>query len=81
MESRDQKKKPYFPPTLTRLTREQTKKLVVDRKNCSEEEAADLLEIPPDNGNQNTATDQSGNAQLRCRDQPQNRRRKRARSA
>jgi hypothetical protein len=58
MKSKDQKKRPYFPPTLTKLTGEQAKKLVADRKNCSEEEAADLLEIPPDNGTQNTATDQ-----------------------
>jgi hypothetical protein len=58
MESRDQKKKPYFPPTLKQLTREQAKKLVAVRKNCSEEDASDLFEIPPDNGNQNTATDQ-----------------------
>jgi len=58
MESRDQRKKPYFPPTLKQLTREQAKKLVAVRKNCSEEEAADLLEIPPDNGNQNTVADQ-----------------------
>jgi hypothetical protein len=58
MESKAPKKKPYSPPTLTKLTPEQAKKLVADRKNCSEEEAADLLEMPPDNGNQNTATDQ-----------------------
>ena len=58
MESKDQKKKPYSPPTLTKLTLEQAKKVVADRKNCREEEATDLLEVPPDNGNQNTATDQ-----------------------
>jgi AmiR/NasT family two-component response regulator len=43
MESQDKKKKPYSPPTLTKLTPEQAKKLVADRKNCSEEEAADFL--------------------------------------
>jgi hypothetical protein len=43
MESKDQKKKPYSPPTLTKLTREQAKKLVADRKHCGEEEAADFL--------------------------------------
>jgi len=58
MESKAPKKKPYSPPTLAKLTPEQAKKLVADRKNCSEEEAADLLEMPPENGNQNTATDQ-----------------------
>jgi hypothetical protein len=58
MESRDQRKEPYFPPTLKQLTREQAKKLLAVRKNCSEEEAGDLLETPPDNGNQNTVTDQ-----------------------
>jgi hypothetical protein len=58
MESKAPKKKPYSRPTVTKLIPEQAKKLVADRKNCSEEEAADLLEMPPDNGNQNTATDQ-----------------------
>ncbi len=43
MESQDKKKKPFSPPTLTTLTPEQAKKLVADRKNCSEEEAADFL--------------------------------------
>jgi hypothetical protein len=43
MESEDQKKKPYSPPTLTKLTPEQAKKFVADRNNCSEEEAADFL--------------------------------------
>jgi hypothetical protein len=43
MQSQDKKKKPYSPPTLTKLTPEQAKKLVADRKNCSEEEAADFL--------------------------------------
>ena len=40
MESKDQKKKTYSPPTLTKLTPEQARKLVADRKHCSEEEAA-----------------------------------------
>ena len=43
MESEDQKKKPYSPPTLTKLTPEQAKKLVADRKHCTEEEAAEFL--------------------------------------
>ena len=47
MESKDPKKKPYSPPTLTNLTPEQAKTLLADRKNCGEEEAADLLEMPP----------------------------------
>ncbi len=58
MESKAPKKKPYSPPKLAKLTPEQAKQLVADRRNCNEEEAADLLEMPPDNGNQNTATDQ-----------------------
>lgn len=36
-------KKLYNPPILTELTEEQAKKLVADRKNCTEEEAAELL--------------------------------------
>ena len=47
MESKDPKEKPYFPPTLTKLTPEQAKRLLADRKNCGEEEAADLLGMPP----------------------------------
>jgi hypothetical protein len=43
MESQDQKKKPYSTPALTDLTPEQAKKLVADRKKCSEEEAAAFL--------------------------------------
>ena len=47
MESKDPKKKPYSPPpTLTKLTPEQARTLLADRKNCGEEEAADLLEMP-----------------------------------
>src|SRR5579859_3019918 len=38
------KKKPYSPPALRNLTPAQAKKLVTDRKNCSEEEAAEFLE-------------------------------------
>jgi hypothetical protein len=41
----DQKRKPYSPPALTKLTPEQAKKLVADRDNCSEEEAADFLKL------------------------------------
>jgi hypothetical protein len=40
MESKAPKKKPYSRPTVTKLIPEQAKKLVADRKNCSEEEAA-----------------------------------------
>ena len=47
MESKDPKKKPYSPPTLTKLTPEQAKTTLANRKNCGEEEAADLLEMPP----------------------------------
>ena len=43
MEAEDQTKKPYPSPTVTKLTPEQAKKLVADRNNCSEEEAADFL--------------------------------------
>jgi len=38
------KKKPYSPPALRNLTPEQAKTIVADRKNCSEEEAAQFLE-------------------------------------
>jgi hypothetical protein len=47
MESEDQEKKPYSPPILTKLTPEQARKLVADRKYCSEEEAAEFLKFPP----------------------------------
>jgi hypothetical protein len=43
MESQDEKKKPYSPPTLTKLTTEQARQFVADRNNCSEEEATDSL--------------------------------------
>jgi len=43
MESEDQKRKPYCAPVLTKLTLEQAKKYVGDRKNCSAEEAAQFL--------------------------------------
>jgi len=42
--SKNTKKKPYSPPAVTKLTPEQAKQLVADRKNCSEEEAAAFLE-------------------------------------
>ena len=44
MDSKDKGKKPYSSPTLTELTREQAIKLVADRKNCSEEEAAKVVD-------------------------------------
>jgi hypothetical protein len=47
MESKDPKKKPYSFPTLTRLTAEQAKKLVADRKLCNEEDAADFFKLAP----------------------------------
>jgi len=47
MESKDLKKKAYSLPTLTKLTPEQARTLLADRKNCGEEEAADLLEMSP----------------------------------
>ena len=74
MESKDPKKKPYSPPTLTKLTPEQAKTLLADHKNCGEEEAADLLEMPPTAKPEHCDGIKSGSAQLRCRDQPQNRR-------
>ena len=38
-----QEKKPYRSPELTELTREQAIKLIAERRNCSEEEAAEFL--------------------------------------
>ena len=43
MESQDRKKKLYSAPSLTKLTPEQARKLVANRRDCSEEEAADFL--------------------------------------
>lgn len=40
----ERSKKPYSPPLLTELIREQAIELVAKRKNCSEEEAAKLLD-------------------------------------
>jgi hypothetical protein len=37
-------KKKYFPPTVTELTLEQAKHFVACNANCSDQEAADLLE-------------------------------------
>lgn len=39
-----QEKKPYLPPTVTKLTPNQARQLVANRINGSEEEAADFLE-------------------------------------
>jgi hypothetical protein len=36
-------KKPYLPPALTELTREQAIKLIAERKHSSEEVAAEFL--------------------------------------
>ena len=38
------KKKPYLPPTLTKLTPEQARQFVIDHASCSDQEALDLLE-------------------------------------
>jgi hypothetical protein len=57
MESKDQKKKPYFPPALTRLIPEQVKKLMADRKNAARTEAADFLKCLR-RRNQHIAADQ-----------------------
>ena len=62
-DSKDHKKNRYFPPTLTKLTPEQAKKLVADRKGCSEEDATDFLnslrrrhtERPPDDERKRSA--------------------------
>jgi len=37
------KKKAYSPPTIRELTPEQAMKIIADRKNCTEEEAAEFL--------------------------------------
>jgi hypothetical protein len=47
MESKDAKKKAYSPPTLTKLIPEQARTLLADRENSGEEEAANLLGMPP----------------------------------
>ena len=38
------KKKPYSPPTVNTLTPDQARKFIEDRKNCTQEEAAEFLE-------------------------------------
>ncbi len=43
-EIEDKKKKPYFPPSVTKLTPNQAKKVVVDRTHSSDEEAEDFVE-------------------------------------
>jgi hypothetical protein len=40
----DKKKKPYLSPTLTKLTPDQARKLVVERTHRNHQEAADLLQ-------------------------------------
>jgi hypothetical protein len=44
-DAKDRKKKPYSHPTVTKSTLEQAKKFVADRNNCSDQEAADFLEL------------------------------------
>jgi hypothetical protein len=38
------RKKPYAAPTVTRLTQEQARKLLVNRTGCSDLEATEVLE-------------------------------------
>jgi metal-dependent hydrolase (beta-lactamase superfamily II) len=57
MDFHSMKKKLYTPPILKELTEEQTKKLVADRKHCTEEEAAEFLKSLRKR-QQNDATDQ-----------------------
>ena len=48
------KKKPYSPLTVKTLTPEQARKVIADRKNCTEEEAAEFLRFASnDNSNRN----------------------------
>jgi hypothetical protein len=42
--SKNKKQKPYLPPTLTKLTAEQAKKLVAERTHRNDQEAAEFLE-------------------------------------
>jgi hypothetical protein len=42
--SKNKKQKPYVPPTLTKLTAEQAKKLVAERTHRNDQEAAEFLE-------------------------------------
>jgi len=38
------KKRPYIPPTITKLPLEKAKRLITERTHCSEREAMDLLD-------------------------------------
>lgn len=38
------KKKPYFPPTITKMTPEQARQFIAARVRCSDQEAAHFLE-------------------------------------
>jgi len=40
----ESKKKPYSPPTLTKLSTDQAKQFVASNTNCGDQEATDLLE-------------------------------------
>lgn len=40
----ESKRKPYSPPTVTKLTLEQAKQFAADRAHCGDQEAIDLLE-------------------------------------
>jgi hypothetical protein len=61
MESDPKNKKRYSPPVLTELTPEQAKNLVVDRKNCNAEEAAEFLKSLRRKRNQEEQNKQSLN--------------------
>jgi hypothetical protein len=43
-ESLKKKKRPYTPPTVTKLPLEKAKQFVVELTRCSDQEATDLLE-------------------------------------
>jgi hypothetical protein len=40
-----EKKKPYSPPTITKLTPTQARQVVADLASCGDQEAADFLEV------------------------------------
>jgi hypothetical protein len=44
--SESKEKKPYSPPTLTKLAALQAKQFVLDHIDCSDQEAGDLLDSP-----------------------------------
>ena len=62
MESDPKNKRPYSPPVVSKLAPEQARNLVVVRKNCSEEEAAEFLKSFRRKGNQGEENKQSPNS-------------------